>query len=162
MIAYWHTLQPRERLILGAGTLLALILLLWALVWEPYVRDGERLAQRVRVEREDLAWMEQAATQVRHLRGSTRLKSRPAGQSLLALVDSTARTHQLGTALKRVQPDGQRAVRVWLEQAQFDTLLVWLERLASDYGVHVSGLVLERGEVAGQVNARVVLDGGAP
>jgi general secretion pathway protein M len=133
---------------------------IYALVWDPYVQGVTRLEQEVAEQRALLSWMENAAREVKALRGSG-MAARPGGQSLLTLVDSTARAQGLENALQRVQPEGQNTVRVWLEKASFDDTLRWLDRLTGQQGLRVTGLVVEPLQEAGRVNARITLEGGA-
>ena len=84
-------------------------------------------------------------------------QAKPAsGQSLLSLVDRTAKSGRLGTALKRVQPDGDEKVGVWLEAANFDDLVRWLAALETRHGVRVVSSVFQALEASGSVDARLV------
>jgi general secretion pathway protein M len=49
-------------------------------------------------------------------------------------------------------------VRVWLEGAVFDDVLRWLDTLAAQHGVRITGLNVERTATPGRVNARVALE----
>ena len=137
----------------------ALIFIVDGLVLGPYMKETSRLEKRVVALQADLNWMQQASAQVKQL-GKTKPKARPSGQSLLSLVDSSAKSHGLAQAVKRVQPDGQKTVRVWLEEASFDAMLKWLAVMEDRYGLTVVGLVVDRGgEGSDWVNARVVFEG---
>lgn len=84
----------------------------------------------------------------------------PPGQSLLGVADQSAKSGNLGPAMKRIEPEGQHSARVWLEQAAFDDLMLWLQGLKRDYGIHAADIVIERQEAAGRVNARITLESG--
>jgi len=157
---YWEQLQVRERRIVLAGAVVLLLMGLYVLVWEPLVDGRARLAREVAEQRALLGWMEQSAREVQALRGSSAPR-RNSGQSLMAVVDRTARAEGLADVLERVQPDGEKAVRVWLSQAPFDQSLRWLDKLMASQGVRVTGLVVERGDVAGKADLRITLEGGA-
>lgn len=157
----WSQLQTREKRILIGGAAALVLLGGYALVWEPYVESGTRLERDVAEQRALLQWMEASAREVQALRGS-----QPAGgtggQSLLALADGSARAQGLGSALKRVEPEGANGVRVLLEQANFDDVLRWLDKIATERGVRVSAFSTERrSEQPGRVDVRIVLEGGA-
>lgn len=154
---HWDQMQPRERRIVAAGGIMTILLLLYALVWDPLSSRLAQMEQNVAAQRATLTWMQQAAVEARSLRGSQGTVSD--GRSLLALSDESAKAHKLGAAVKRVQPDGQRTVRIWLEDAAFADLLRWLDTLAGRHGVRISGLTVERMPAApARVNARVVLE----
>jgi general secretion pathway protein M len=154
---HWEQLQPRERRILLGGAIGAVLLLAYALVWIPFTDRLAQLENSVITQRGTLAWMQQAGAEVRTLRGTRPAAGSP--QSLLALSDESAKAHRLGGAIKRVQPDGQHTVRVWLEGAAFDDVLRWLDTLAVQHGIRITGLNVERtAATPGQVNARVALE----
>lgn len=157
--AYWSGLQPRERRILAAGATALVLMLLYALVWDPYTTNVQRLRETVREQRALLTWMGQAAQEVKQLRGAG-AGSAPAstdGRSLLAVTDSSARQAGLGDAVSRVEPDGERSVRVWLDKAAFNDVAKWLDQLREQYAVVVDGAVAERSDTPGRVDVRVVL-----
>jgi general secretion pathway protein M len=80
---------------------------------------------------------------------------------LLGTIDRTAKAGDLGKSVKRVQPDGQTKARVWLENANFDAMIKWLESLQRQQGIRIVTSVIEKQEEAGIVNARLVLEGSA-
>lgn len=155
---WWNNLQPREQRVLGIGGIALVLLLGWGVVWEPWQREMARLEHSVAEQEALLAWMRQAASEVKQLRGSGGAATRTNGQSLLALADSTARAAGLAERVNRIQPDGQGTVRVWLDGVAFDAMLLWLDDLRQ-YGVSVDGLAVDRESAAGRVNARLVLRG---
>ncbi len=156
---YWQNLMPRERLMLLLGGAAVVFTLIYLLLLEPFVNERERLRQDIELQRELLGWMRNAAAEMQHLRGGGAVSRGTAGSTtpLLTLVDGSARRQGLGEALKRVQPDGQSGVRVWLEQVAFDALLAWLDTLERDSGVVVSALVVEPQE-PGLVKVRLSLE----
>lgn len=159
MKQYWMSLQPRERYILMAGGGIVLLLLIYLLLVEPFVLGLRDLDKRVAVQQEELAWMRAAAAEVQRLRaGGAGHQRADSGQSLLSLIDSSAKAQGLGKALKQLSPMGEK-VRVRLELAPFDTLLRWFGSLESS-GVGVDTLTVERLEAEGMVNATVVLGRG--
>ena len=106
--------------------------------------------------------MRQAGAQVQALRGGSggRQGEAEISGSLLSLVDSEAKRRKLGDALKRVQPDGSEAVRVWFEDAAFDTVLIWLDELYSRHGVEVAEMVVDAENKPGKAKLRLSLKAG--
>lgn len=151
-------LSPRDRAALGAGVVLVAVLLVWALVWDPFARDYERLGQVVSEQRELVAWMTGAVAEVHQLRaGGGATSARRGDGSLLALVDRTTKARGLASAVKRVQPEGADKVRVWFEAAEFDVLITWLGQLSTGEGIRVTSANIERLPTPGRVNARLAL-----
>ena len=128
-------LSPRERnLVYGAGALLALALVYLVLVL-PFQTSGKRLNARVQQKSSDLAWMQAQAPAAMQAAGVA--QGAGSGESLVVLVDRTARDAGLGAALRDQSPDGNSGLRVRLEGASFDTLVVWLASLQQQHGVTI-------------------------
>lgn len=160
MNPWWYSLQPRERWLVGGGGLLAVLVLGYALLWQPFQRDLRQLRQSVAAQRQDLAWMQQAATLVKQL-GSSAASPAAAtrgGQSLLTLVDQTAKTAGLANAVKRVEPQGNDKLRVQLDSVSFELLVRWLIVLEQQYRIQIANVTVDR-QGNGLVNVRLVLQG---
>ncbi|GIX22740.1 MAG: hypothetical protein KatS3mg121_1523 [Gammaproteobacteria bacterium] len=152
----WDTLAPRERLYLGLGAVLSAVLLFYALLWLPLERNIARLEDVTARQVEDLQWMREAAARIRALeqRGAGRL---PAGGSLLALVDQRLIAAGLKSALARMEPDGPDAVKLWLNGAAFDRLVLLLGELEQNHGIRVASLAVTATDTPGLVDARLTL-----
>lgn len=162
MKAWLASLEPRERNALMIGAAALTVMLVYFLGWQPFSARVDRLEQSVQEQRALKQWIAGTAQEAQRLR-ATQASSVPAGmggQSLLAVVDQAARRDRLGSALKRIEPEGATTVRVWFEQAVFDDVLLWLGELRNSYGVRVVSVSIDRQGSAGLVNARVELEGG--
>ncbi len=151
-------MQPRERQLVIAAAALLVFFIAYLLLWQPF--GGQRLQSlrdKVAEQRATLAWMQQAALRAQQLRGGAAQAGR--GQSLMTVVDLTAKKNDLSAAMKRVEPAGDHSVRVWIEQAPFDTIAGWLDELNRNYSVHVDLITLDREAGPGRVNARITLTG---
>ncbi|WP_421620800.1 type II secretion system protein M [Alkalilimnicola ehrlichii] len=157
LLAHWQGLEPRERRILLAGALVLALLLPWGGIWLPLSDRAETLRGEVAEARAQQAWMAAAAERVRQAGGATAVPGEGRAGSLLGRVDRSAGDYGLGERLERLQPDGDQRVRVWLERADFDQMLYWLDALA-ETGVRVHALSLEPLDAPGRVNARLTLE----
>jgi general secretion pathway protein M len=151
-------LDPQERLLVyGAAAVLA-VLVFYAVLVHPFYRSYDKLRDGVEERRATLQWMQESALKVKQLRGANPVAGKGMdGRSLLSVTDDAARGAGLGAALKRVEPDGSTGVRVWLENAAFDSVVGWLSVMSSRYGVEVDTASMERTEARGRVNARLNL-----
>lgn len=156
LLAYWNSLDSRERRMLTVGAVAVVLTVAYLAVIEPLMQYRSSLESTVERKRETVAWMQGA---VRELGNNPTVQ--PAGNvdtgSLLTLVDTSARNALLGNAMKRVQQDGEQAVRVRFEAASFDDLLLWLGGLQQQYGVGIEDFSLERAEAPGRVDASITL-----
>jgi general secretion pathway protein M len=154
---WFFGLEPRERMLFSAGGVLLLLLLLYVMIWEPIAGGYSSLKENVDTKQQTLAWMQQAAAQINALKRSAAGGAQGlGGRSLLAVVDQSARTGGLGDAIKRIEPEGSKGVKVWLEGAAFDPMIIWLGKLSKSYQIQPSIITLEP-VGNGRVNARLTL-----
>ena len=147
-----NNLSRRERnLVYAAATLLAIALAYLVFVL-PLQTANERLEGRVEQKMSDLSWMQQAAGQggAAAARGGSEAGS---DESLVVLVDRTAREAGLGGTVRDQSPSGSNGLRLRLEAAPFDVVVVWLSSLEQQYGVRVDAASVDSTPTSGLVNA---------
>jgi general secretion pathway protein M len=149
------SLSQRERRMVMGGAVLAVLLLCFG-VLVPLDRSVAHAQQRLAKKKADLAWMQSAAPQI------ATLAPPPAstGESLLVIVDRSARESGLAGSLAGSEPGGPGSLSVRLEKAPFDALVAWLGRLAQQNGVTVDSATIEKAGAPGLVNAAIVLHSG--
>ncbi len=158
MKVWFMNLEARERMFLVTGAVALLAFLLYLGMWRPLATSVVELKTSVGVQRATVQWMLRSAGEVRARQaGGNSTRPGLAGRSLLAVVDQSARGVGLGSVLKRVEPEGSDAVRVWLEKAPFDKLITWIAGLSEKRGVAVRAITVERQNENGWVNSRVTL-----
>ena len=168
MKAWFAALAPRERAMVIAAAVVALLGLGYIALWEPLAGGVVRLEQSVQAQRELKQWMQQSAAEVQRLRSSSGGAATPSSspdegpRSLLSVTDETVRQANLGPSVRRIEPDGDTLVRVVLEQASFDDVMIWLGTLQRSYSVSVVDLAVDRQEQVGRVSARITLKREAP
>lgn len=155
------SLDLRERLLVSAAAATVTLALLFLLIWEP-LHDG------VKRKRDDLSEMQTLVAELGQAR-SLVLSGRGGvgslqgqGRSLLAIADQTGKENGLANAITRMQPEGETTVRIWLEQADFTTVVRWLSLLEATYGVIVIEAAIDREAQPGLVRARIGLARGTP
>ncbi len=153
LMQYYARLSAREQRIALAGAAAAAILLLLAILL-PLQRHVGELEQRVERKRGDLVWLRSMAPQLAGLRNSA---PPPMNESLVVVVDRTARQAGLEHAVVGTVPSGDGGLNVRLEQTSFDGLVTWLSQMRQSYGVRVDSAVVESGTATGTVNATLVL-----
>jgi len=158
MKEWFAGLEPRERQLVSGGAVVLALLLLYTMIWEPVVSGYRNLQEDVAQQTETLAWMQQAAAQIKGLQrsGAGGAARGLGGRSLLAVVDQSARSGGLGDSIKRIEPDGSKGVKVWLEGVAFDPMILWLGKLTKTYQIETSLITVEP-QGGGRVNARLTL-----
>lgn len=159
MKEWWLGKTPREQLMLTAAAAVVLLFLIYLLAWQPFMDSLEQKRLQVNSQQITLDWMRQQLPEIQRLRaqsGSSGAKR--SNEALLTLVDRTAKQSQLRQQIQRIKPQGDDKVQLWVEQAAFDTLLKWLGGLSVGHGIQIASLTIDRQELTGIVNARLVLE----
>ncbi len=145
-------LEPRERRMLQAGAAVVAVLILVGGVLMPLGASLSAATARRDRQRADLVWMQTHAAEIRAGAGQLR---EPANEPPVVLVDQTARASGLAAALRGTQPSGADGVRVQLEAAPFDTLMIWIAKLDQRHGFAVESITVDRAAQPGTVNVNV-------
>lgn len=164
MTAFWSGLSPRERTLIGVAAAILVLVGGWYGVVNPL------LSARANAERawlrtgDDLVNVERAAARARAATGAPQKQqnSRPANQSAAGLRAATAgAARAAGLSISRLQPEGETAVRVWIDEAPATDVYDWLLKAEREHGLSVqeASLVSRRGD--GRVSVEVTLSAGA-
>ena len=154
---WWLNREPRERWLLTGAGLFLLLLMLWLLLWEPLSVKRQQLTQRIESQQTTLLAMQEIAQRAAMLTATGQDPGQVSDGTLLGLADRTVRAGGLAGSLRRIEPEGERRVRVWLDQAPFDQTVGWLQSIAAEHGVGVIDANLSAGEQPGLVNLQITL-----
>lgn len=151
MNAWFMSLQPRERLILVGGGVVAVLIVAWAGVLRPMHRESAAL-------RDSIASQHRLLADLGRLQGlgtGNQPAPRANEPTLMILVSNTA--EQKGLTFPRTRPDGANAINVTFQDAPFDALLDWLIMLETDHGVSVETASFSGAHSQGLVSGQLLL-----
>jgi len=155
LAAKFAALSERERRTLVIGAVAAGLILIFGILI-PLDRSVSHAEERLAKKRADLSWMQGAAPEI----AASAPPPSVHGESLLVIVDRSARESGLASALAGSEPGSAGSLSVRLQKAPFDTLVAWLARLAQQNGIYVDSATIERAGAPGLVNAAIVLHSG--
>lgn len=159
MKEWFLSLTQRERVMVQLAGSVVIAFILYLLILEPLASNYIKNKNNVAKAEESLQWMRTAAQEIKQLGGNTTKSARPKDkQSILSLVDRSARKAGLAKVMKRVQPEADSGVRVWFEDAAFDELIGWLATVETTHGLSVNEINVEQAEAPGLVHVRVFLN----
>ncbi len=153
--AYYEVAAPNEQLalkLLGAAVVVVLAL---TILVAPLHQFNKNAQAGFRHEQDTLAWMQ--ANRALVGTGGGAVGTRPAGASLLALANQSAKG--VGISFKRYEPNGDKGLNLWLEKVPFNQVVTWLAALEREYGVIAVDFSASRRDEAGLVDVRVSLAG---
>lgn len=154
--AWYANLADRERRVVNIGAVAAVVMVLLGIIL-PLNRSLAQTRQRVVTKQADLAFIQSAVPELGSLSPAGNIAS---GESLVVLIDSSARESGLGKSLSSSQPTGDKGLRIRLDHVPFDGMVAWLARLAQSHGVRVESAEIEAAGEPGLVNAGLVLKAG--
>jgi general secretion pathway protein M len=147
------SLSERDRRTLKIGGIVAAVLLLYVIIQlDSSVSSAHK---RILKKQADLTWMRANGPELAQMGGARA----PGGgqESLLVIVDRSARESGLASALAGSDPAGPGGLSVRLQKAPFDTLIPWIYRLSQQNGIRVDTASIESAGSPGVVNASIVL-----
>ena len=150
-----ESLSERDRRMLKIGGALAVVLLIFGVI-VPLDRGVSHAHERLSRKQADLVWMRSVGPEL----ASAAPARAASGESLLVIVDRSAREAGLAAALAGSEPSGPNGLSVRLQKASFDSLVAWLARLAQQNGIRVDTASIDNAGAPGIVNAAVVLHTG--
>ena len=156
MREWYVNLADRERRFVNIGGVAIIVLVLLGIIL-PLNRNLAQARQRVATKQGDLAFIQSAVPQ---LAGAGPAGGAASGESLVVLIDSSARESGLGKSLASSQPTGDGGLRIRLDHVAFDALVAWLARLSQQHGVRVESAEIESAGETGMVNAGLVVKTG--
>jgi general secretion pathway protein M len=149
-----NSMSERERRMVYVCGVVAVLVLIFVVI-VPLDRSVAATKHRVEQKTTDLAWMRSVAPQLAALGpGPVAAASK---DSLLVVIDRSARESNLASSMVGSSPSGTGALRVRFEKAPFDTLVAWLARLSEQQGIRVDSAQIDDAGKPGLVNAAVVL-----
>jgi len=157
MREWFDNLGERDRRIVTWGGAAVLVLVLLGII-VPLNRNIAIARERVTRKQGDLQFIQSVAPQLASAGPSS--GNATTAESLVVLVDSSARESGLGKSLSNSQPTGDKGLRVRLDRVGFDAMVAWLARLSQQHGVRVESAEIESAGEAGLVNAGLVLKAG--
>jgi general secretion pathway protein M len=149
--AWYAGLQHREQRVVAIGGVAVGVLILVLGILLPLQAAVSSAARLNETKREDLAWMQANAPEIRAAGNQVLADT---GEAPVVLVDRVGREAGLANALRGTQPNGT-GVRVQLEAAPFDTLVTWLATLDERYGLAIESITVDRAARPGAVNASI-------
>lgn len=154
VVNWYVTLAPRDQRVLLIG-IVAVAILLVAGILLPLHRNLDAARAQLDQQQSDLKWMGQVGEAIAAAGPGPIVAATP--ESLVVLIDSSARESGLAQALTGTQPVANGSMRVQLEQADFNLFAGWISRLSSQHGVRVESASITGSNTPGIVNATVQL-----
>tara|TARA_R110002167_G_scaffold26589_4_gene91557 strand:- start:426 stop:941 length:516 start_codon:yes stop_codon:yes gene_type:complete len=152
----YEMMPSRDRLALKVLAFSLILLFMYFGLWQPaytYKKEAELYLQQ---QKDLLALVMENKSALSNLSDtSSSGQSSLNSQQLVSSVTNLAK--QAGVILKRFEPSGESEIKVWVEDAPFDKIMVWLTTMKRTLNVKVDQISVERSDGPGLVSARLTL-----
>jgi type II secretory pathway component PulM len=149
----FDTMTERELRMVQIGGVAVVLLLIFGVVL-PLDSSVSKAKSRIARKQADLVWMKEVAPM---LAANQPVQTANNGESLIVIVDRSARESGLDKSLAGSDPSGPGAMSVRMEKASFDNMIAWLSRLSQQSGIGVDSATIDGSGAPGIVNAAIVL-----
>jgi len=154
----FENLSASERTLVIVASVVLLSGLIYGLAWRPLQVSIEEQGKKLERNLKSVEWMRQSALELKRFNARASVQGNGgARQSILALVDQTARKAGLGGTIKRVEPAGTGKVRIRMESVAFDDMISWLEGLLGPAAITIESIAIDRSDQTGLVDAHLTL-----
>jgi type II secretory pathway component PulM len=152
---WFNHLPRREQNFLLAGFIALLFYLVYGVFYSGLVDGRDRLRKQNAADMQTLAWMKEASATIRSLRGASGVGGIAGGEgkTLSQLSEMAARRADL--RITRFQPKEDVEAQVWLDNAEFDKLVVFISGLEMEYGLSIHEVTINASGGPGLVNVRL-------
>ncbi len=133
---FWDERNPREKLLLGWGGALLVVVVLYSVLWSPAQVNSEKIATALPGMRQQLAQMTEQANEARSLAAAAQGVA-PTGLALRDALAGSLSDHGLQGAQLQVVGSG---VQVQLKNASFPVWTQWLDDVRKQFKVQVGEL----------------------
>ena len=156
MKQWWQNLTLRERLIVGVGGVLAVLIIFYVFFWQPLSDDVSNLQQQLTSKQNNVRWIASASARIQALQTSG-FRVSLGHTPVLKVVNQTLSSAKLNYYLKQAPLPQGHNVQVVLVNAPFDAMMSWLRRMWLQQGIVVQHIKVVRTTTLGTINAEVLL-----
>lgn len=151
--AWYEQREPREQRILQVLALLVVAALIYGLIWQPAWDARDAARQRYLANQETLAWIKQNADAVRAARGGGDAGADP-GPNWTSTISRSVQSY--GLTLRGFTPNGNRSVRIQMENQPASQILLWLQAM-EEKGLTLATMEMSAGDKPGTASLRATL-----
>lgn len=160
LVAQYDQLPRRDQQALVALTVAVLLFVIYFGIWRPVSAFHDEAVSARESAGSLVAWMAANQSTIQQIAASGTESATPSsitdGRALMSTVTRSA--GEAGLSLQRFEPSGESGIRVWLENAPFSQVALWLETLNSEHGIAIDQAAMDRGGSPGQVSVRLTLE----
>lgn len=151
-------LTSQERRILGFGSAIVSVLLVYALIWSPFISHLNTMRKRIKTGEQTLAWMQAADIKIQKLAGQDKAASKDISPvALMSVLQKEINQNTLGQSLKQLKQASNDTIEIDFKQVEFDKVISFLIQTLKQYHVTVDQFSATAGAKPGIVDTQLIL-----
>ena len=139
---WYHSLSPRERVIVLFGGIAAITLLFWMLIAKPLYKNHIKLNKVINNQKTTLKTMKRQSLEITQLQLQNNKPALKAKGSPQQLIERALQTWRLKSSLERMQSQGSKGVRLILTNVNADRAMRFLYELEDKYNLTISKMTV--------------------
>lgn len=152
---WFYGLTQREQVCLVGGTVIAVVLLIYACIWSPLNSGVNTMRQQIDKNQQLLVWMTHAKARLATFGNQQQQQS---VSNVMVTAEKTLAEANLAKYLRKVTQPEPKQVTIDFQAVPFDQLMAWLQPLVHDYRIKVKGLKVTKAPQFGTVEALLTLE----
>jgi len=157
MKEWWSNLSLREKQMVGSGSIVIILFLLYEILWSPLVDANDNLRIRIPHNRETLQSMQSADQRIQSLLKTSQQKTGHAAESLLGTLQTEIKQSTFASHLVQLREAENDSVQFNLRKINFDQLIIFLDGLWKKHSFIVSQITVVPTGAPGEVTVDVVM-----
>ena len=150
-------MEPRERYLTIAGSIIVFIMLLYLLIWDPIMSGHTEQQEQYQANTQLLSWMQQAAEEAAGYQSAgPQLSGALRNQSISSLASISATSTGVKNAITKLESKNDE-VNAELKNANFNQVINWIDNMQSRYAIYASKVKIEPNDKPGAVDVRLSL-----
>lgn len=152
----WSQKSLREQQAISAGSLVLALFIIYECIWMPCINHLEGMRQHIASQQKTLVFMQSADAVMQS--GKAHDKQPPVSLVVfLSQMQKQIRLAGLEPFLVQLKQSANESVEIHFQKVEFDKLMTFLTATMKDYPVSVTQMTVVAQDVAGHVNAEMVV-----
>lgn len=154
IVKQWRQLQPRERMVLGAGLAIVVVVVLFTYVWMPVAADAVSSYQQLKTKKQQLTYMQHAAKRIDSYLTAGLTLNRSVSSDVSISVKQAVKQERLSVYQSGFTASGkgsQQSVTLTFNSVPFDRFIHMTQNLWSKQAIYISSFTLDSLKTSGLV-----------
>lgn len=153
LVTRYRSLSERDQKLLQLLAVFILCVAVFVVLLQPAKNYMDEAQRDYINETETFSWMQARKSQFAS--GDAEVLAQRGDQSLLSLASNTAKA--FGMSFRRFEPVDDDALRLWIDNVNFNDIVQWIEVLDQSYNITLREISVDQSAQTGLVVAKLVL-----